>query len=72
MSCLPASGLDKNGYYLSTGNSEKTLKSLFAVNMETGAGDDAWLLSMPRSSRHRLRVEQGQNVLAVGVVVGLF
>ena len=51
------------------------MKSLFPANTETGAvgsGDDAWLLSVPRSSSHRLRVGHGQDVLAVDMVVGLF
>ena len=51
-------------------NSEKTLKSLFPVNIETGAvglGDGAWLLLVPRSSIHGERVGQGTAVLAAGV-----
>ena len=57
-----------NGYYQSTGNSEKTLKSLCSVNLETrtvGSGDGAWLLSVPRSSIHRLRGQEPA-VLALG------
>ena len=34
-----------------------------------GLGDGAWLLSVPRSFIHRLRVGQGPAVLAVGVGV---
>ena len=40
---------------------KKTLKSLFPVNIETGAvgsGEGAWLLSVPRSSVHWVRVGQ--------------
>ena len=51
------------------------MKSLFPVNMETwavGSGDGALILSVSRSSSHRLRVGQGLDVLAVGAVVGLF
>ena len=49
-------------------NKKKTLKSLFPK--ETGAvgsGDGALLISVPRSSIHRLRVGQAAAVLAVGV-----
>ena len=49
---------------------KKTLKSLFPVNIETGAvrsGESAWLLSVPRSSVHWVRVGQGPAVLAVDV-----
>ena len=57
---------------------KKTLKSLFPVNIETGAvgsGEGAWLLSVPRSSVHWVRVGQGPAVLAVdvgGVVCTIF
>ena len=53
-----------------TGNSEKTLKSLFPVNIETravGSREGAWLLSVPRSSVHWVGVGQGPAVLAVDV-----
>ena len=46
------------------------MKSLFPVNMETGAvgsGEGASLLSVPRSSVHWVRVGQGPAVLAVDV-----
>ena len=46
------------------------LKSLFPVNTETGAvgsGEGAWLLSVPRSSVHWIRVGQGPVMLAVDV-----
>ena len=49
---------------------KKTLKSLFPVNIETGtvgSGKSAWLLSVPRSSVHWVRVGQGPAVLAVDV-----
>ena len=42
---------------------------LFPVNKETGAvgsGGGAWLLSVPTSSIHWVRVGQGPAVLAVG------
>ena len=54
---------------------KKTLKSLFPVNIETGAvgsGEGAWLLSVPRSSVHWVRVGQGLAVLAVDVEGSLF
>ena len=44
------------------------MKSLFPVNMETGAvgsGDGAWLLQVPRSSIHKLRVGQEPALLAL-------
>ena len=49
---------------------KKPLKSLYPVNIETGAvglGEDTWLLSVPRSSVHWVRVGQGPDVLAVDV-----
>ena len=47
-----------------------TLKSLYPVNIETGAvglGEGSWLLSVPKSSVHWVRVGQGPAVLAVDV-----
>ena len=44
------------------------LKSLFPVNIETGAvgsGDGAWLLFVPRSYIHRFKVGQEPAVLAL-------
>ena len=41
---------------------KKTLKSLYPVNIETGAvglGEDTWLLSVPRSSVHWVRARAG-------------
>ena len=49
---------------------KKALKSLYPVNIETGAvglGEGTWLLSVPRSSVHLVRVGQGPAVLAVDV-----
>ena len=54
------------------------MKLLFPVNIQTGAigsGDGAWILSVPRSSKHKVGVGQGPAVLAVlwnGVVWIIF
>ena len=53
-----------------TSQLEIAKKPLFPVNIETGAvgsGDGAWLLQVPRSSIHKLRVGQEPAVLALGV-----